>query len=252
MQGKPKLFAIATTAFLVLSMILSLTPQASAAGAITLSTSSGAPSGTVTVTGTSFAAGQAVGIAVGAEVVVTGEVRTNFNGSGMGPWTSTLAHYPIKPGSFSMHWDTAGTGSDWTDKGDGTMTSDSAYAAGTTINYATGQFGRTSTVDLSDYALTATCTYTYYQYGVTPTAGVTANSAGTFTSTVTLPAAITNGNYVVTAVDAKGGKANASITIVPEGLTIGIVVVLSAAAVVAATYLIKKPNKTLIAPTKAI
>jgi hypothetical protein len=233
---------------LTMSMALALLPSASAAGAITVTPTSGAPSGTITVAGTGFGASKTVGIAIGTEVTVTSETITNFTGSGMGPWTGTLAHSPIKPGSFSMHWDTAGTGSDWTDKGDGTLTSDSTYSAGATVNYAKGQFARTSTVDLSTYALTATCSYTYYQYKVTPTAGVTTTATGTFSATVTVPASVANGNYVVTAVDESGGKATTSFTVVPEGFTIGLIVALSAVTIVAATYLAKKPHaKTLIA-----
>jgi hypothetical protein len=237
---------------LAISISLAVLPAANAAGSITVTPTSGAPSGSITVAGTGFAASQAVGICVGTEVTVTGEVRTNFNGSGMGPWTSTLAHYPIKPGSFSMHWDTAGTASDWTDKGDGTLTSDSTYSAGATINYATGVFGRTSTVDLTDYALTATCTYTYYQYNVTPLAGVTTSAAGDFSSTVTVPSAIANGNYVVTAIDAKGNKGTTALAVVPEGLSIALVIVLSAAAVVASTYVLRKPKSKIITPSKTI
>jgi hypothetical protein len=243
LQKNKKMYFVCIIAISLLSMA-ALAP-ASAAGAITATPNTFVTSGSsVSVTGTGFGASKSVGIGFGIEVVVTSEVHTTFSGTGMGPYTATLDHYPIKPGSFSMHWDTAGTTSDWTDKGDGTLTSDSAYNAGATMNYATGVFGRSSTTDLSTYALTATCTYTYYQYKVTPTAGITTNGAGGFTATITVPS-VTNGVYTLTAVDLNGTKGTTSIGVgvdVPESLTVGVVVLLSFAAVAGGAVLLRKPK----------
>jgi hypothetical protein len=155
-----------------------------------------------------------------------------------------VAHYPIKPGSFSMHWDTAGTASDWTDNGDGTMSSETAYNAGTTLNYATGVFGRSSTVDLSTYALTATVAYTYYQYNVTTVGGVTSNGAGAFTTSITVPT-VANGVYTVTVVDANGSKTTAPLGVgvdVPENITFGVVVALTTVAIIGSAVLLRKPK----------
>jgi hypothetical protein len=216
-----------------------------AAGSITLNPTSQAAGGSVIVTGTGFHASDSVGIGVGTTVAVTGEVITTFAGTGTGPYTATLAHYPIVPGSFSMHWDTAGTASDWTDNGDGTLATTSTYSAGSLINYATGLFGRSSTLDLSTYALTATCSYSYYQYKVTPTAGVTANSTGGFSTTITVPSTLANGPYTLTAVDMNGTVGTQTLTVVPAGpesLTFGMIVALSSVAIVASVFLWKRPT----------
>jgi hypothetical protein len=251
MQYKQKHFTLIMMTIMSISTILFVLPVANAAGSITVTPTSGAPSGTITVAGTGFTASQAVGIAIGTEITAT-ETITTFSGTGVGPYLATLAHYPIKPGSFSMHWDTAGTTSDWTDNGDGTLASSSTYSAGGTVNYVTGVFGRTSTTDISTYALTAVVTYTYYQFKVTPTAGLTTTATGTFSTSVTLPSNVTNGNYEITAVDAKGGKGTTSLSIIPEGLSMGLVVVLSAVAIVAGTYFVKKPKTQILNHNKTI
>lgn len=216
-----------------------------AAGSITLNPTTQLAGNSVTVTGTGFHASDSVGIGVGTTVAVTGEVITTFAGTGTGPYTATVAHYPIVPGSFSMHWDTAGTGSDWTDNGDGTLGTTSTYSAGSLINYATGLFGRSSTLDLSTYELTATCSYSYYQYKVTPTAGVTANSTGGFSVPITVPGTLANGAYTVTAVDMNGTVGTQSLTVTsagPESLTFGMIVALSSVAIVASVFLWKRPT----------
>ncbi len=227
------------TLLMVLAAISLVVPMASAAGSITLTPTTQAPSGSVTVAGTGFAGSTAVGIVLGTEITVTNETITTFSGTGNGPYTATLAHYPIKPGSFSMHWDTSGTGSDWTDNGDGTLASSSSYSAGGTVNYVTGVFGRTSTLDLSSYALTATCSYTYYQYKVTPAAGVATTASGAFTTNITVPT-VAAGNYVITAIDASGARATNTLIVstqpIPEGLSIGAIVLLSVAVVVGSRY----------------
>jgi hypothetical protein len=196
------------------------------------------------VTGTGFGATKDIGIGFGGEVTVTGENHTTFSGTGTGPYTSPLNHMPVKPGSFSMHWDTAGTGSDWTDAGDGTLATDNTYSAGGTINYATSVFGRSSTMDLSTYALTATCNYVYYQYKITPTAGVTSTGSGGFSASVTIPS-VANGVYTITAVDSAGNKATALIGVgvdVPETFTFGIVAALSIVAVAGSAVLLRRPK----------
>jgi hypothetical protein len=234
---------------LMLISFAAFAAPASAAGAITLTPSGHVTTGgSVTVSGTGFIPSTSIGIVLGTEIVVTNEAAPTPTGTGMGPYTSRVAHYPIKPGSFSMHWDTAGTASDWTDNGDGSMSSETAYNAGTTLNYATGVFGRSSTVDLSTYALTATVAYTYYQYNVTTVGGVTSNGAGGFTASITVPT-VANGVYTVTAVDANGTKATASLGVgvdVPEGFTVGIVVLLTSVAVIGSAILLRKPKTTNI------
>ncbi len=252
MKKLVKTYVIFIIAMSMLSFSV-LIPPAKAAGAITLTPNANVTAGsTVTVSGTGFGAAMNVGIGLGTTIAASNDNYTTFSGTGTGPYTATLAHYPIVPGSFSMHWDTAGTGSDWTDNGDGTLATSSSYSAGGTVNYATGVFGRSSTMDLSSYALTATCSYTYYQYKVTPTSGVTTNSTGGFTASITVPA-VANGVYTVTVVTSNGGTATASLgvgVVLPETLTIGVVVLLSSVAVVAGAVLTRKPKIKILNSAK--
>lgn len=245
-KTKTQIICIISLSLLALAV---LTPSATAAGTINLSENANVSAdSTITVTGTGFEATQIVGIAFGSEVPVTDEEHTTFSGTDTGPYTAILDNIPVKPGSFSMHWDTEGTGSDWTDNGDGTLTSSSSYSTGGTVNYVTGEFGRSSSMDLSTYTLTATCAYTSYQYDVTPTAGVTTTGSGDFTADITVPT-VANGVYTVTAIDASGNIATASIGVgvdVPETFTFGVVALLSVAAVAGSAFLLRKPKTTSI------
>lgn len=245
MQHKIKGIIVVSIAFLMLSIILALSPMVSAAGSITLTPLTQSPGNSVTVAGTGFGATKAVGIVVGTEVVVTGEAHTP-TGTGTGPYTSQLTHYPIKPGSFSFHVDVSGVASDVTDNGDGTLASTSTYFASGTVNYVTGAFSRSSTTDLSSYTIAFTASYTYYQYTVTPTAGVTTSGSGAFSASITVPS-VGNGTYTVTAIDTAGTLGTATLTVngssVPESLSIGAIVVLLTAAVVVSTrFLSKRPK----------
>ena len=240
MQHKKKVYTIAIMAFLTLSMVLAAIPMTNAAPAITLTPTSGAPGDSITVAGTGFAASKSVGIGFGAEVVVTGE-SVSVTGSGTGPWTGTLAYRPIKPGSFRLESDTAGVVSYYTDNGDGTLSSTSTYFVSGTINYATGVFSRTSTADLSSYTLIHTANYTRYQNNVTPVAGVTTDASGAFTASITVPT-VANGNYAITAIDAQGNiKVGTSMVgVIPEGLTIGVMVLLSSVATLVGSRYFRK------------
>jgi hypothetical protein len=252
MKHKEKVAKTITTAFLMFSIFLAtislVVPMASAAGSITLTPSQAVAGSSVTVTGTGFGATQAVGIGLGQEVVVTGEAHNLPSPSGTGPFTVIANHYPFKPGSFSFHCvvtsDTNVVESDYTDNGDGTLTSSSTYALNPFVNYVTGAFGRSTTSAWDGYTVVFTANYTYYQYIVTPAANVTTSASGTFTAPITVPAAVANGNYYVTAVDVKGNKGVATLTVstaVPESLTFGLVALLSSVAV-AASYFWKRPK----------
>jgi hypothetical protein len=250
MKHKTKIYTTVTMAFLTLSIILASISMAYAAGAITLTPTTQAPTASVTVDGTSFGATKIVGIGLGAEVAVTGEVTPLLTGGGTdgtGPWVGHIAHYPIKPGSFSMQSDVSGVVGDYTDNGDGTLAGTSAYFVSGTINYANGTFSRTSTTDLSSYAETFihTVAYTYYAYNVTPAAGVTTGGSGTFSASITVPS-VADGSYVVTAVDSAGNKATSNLTVdhtVPEGLTVGVMLALSTIAVIVSTRYFRKQPK---------
>jgi hypothetical protein len=242
LQMKTKVLTI-TAVFSI--FLITLIPNTAAAGSITLSSNSQAPGGTITVTGTGFSASKAIGIGLGSEISVTGEAHTP-TGTGTGPWMTTTNHYPIKPGSFSFHSNIVGSSeTDFTDKGDGTMSTTSTYDAGSYLNYATGSFGRSSTMDLSSSEVVFTAAYKYYQYNVTMPA-TNSTATGTFSIQVTLPMTIPNGNYVLTAIDTAGNTATANLTVdntIPESLPLVGVLLLSAIAAVIGSMFLRKPAK---------
>jgi hypothetical protein len=241
MENKKK--AIATILLILSILSMALISTASAAGSITLTPSAQAPGGTVTVTGTSFGATKAIGIGLGSEVAVTGEAHTP-TGSGTGPWMTRTNRYPIKPGSFSFHSSVVGSSeTDFTDNGDGTMSTSSTYDAGSYLTYPTGAFGRSSTMDLSSSELIFTAAYTSYQYNVTPAGNPSSSATGTFTAIITIPAGLANGNYNVTAIDAGGTRAVATLTVnntIPEVLPPGTLLLLAMFAVVAGVWFFRK------------
>lgn len=239
---------IIATALLVLSMAListQLISKASAVGSITLNPSSQAPGGTVTVTGTGFGATKLIGIGLGSEVTVASEDHTP-TGSGTGPWMTRTNHYPLKPGSFSFHSNVVGSSeTDFTDKGDGTFSTTSAYDAGSWLYYPTGVFGRSSTMDLSSSEVIFTAAYKYYQYNVTPPGNPNSTSTGAFTLTITVPTGLANGNYNVTAMDTSGNIAVAVLAVnstIPEALPWNVILLLSAFAMIAGFRLFRKPR----------
>ena len=234
------------TAFLILAVFsTALISTASAAGSITLTPTAQAPGGTVTVTGTGFSATKLIGIGLGSEIAVTGEDHTP-SGTGTGPWMTRTNHYPIKPGSFSFHSNVVGSSeTDFTDKGDGTFSTTSAYDAGSWLYYPTGVFGRSSTMDLSSSEVIFTAAYKYYQYNVTPPGNPNSTSTGAFTLTITVPTGLANGNYNVTAIDAGGNTATAILTVnnaIPEVLPWNVMLLLSAFAVIAGFRFSRKPR----------
>jgi hypothetical protein len=245
MQHKTKMCTIAIMAFLTFSLVLaSMMATVAAAGAITLTPTTQGSGSAVTVDGTGFGATKAVGIGFGAEVQVN-QTNMPYSGTGPGPYFGVAAHLPIKPGSFKLTSDTTSGGgvvTDYTDNGDGTLASTSAYFLEGSINYVTGNWSRTSTMDLTGIDQVYSASYTYYTYNVTPTAGVTTLGSGTFTASITVPS-VANGNYAVTAVDTQGNVATATLVVddtIPEGLTVGVMVLLSAVAVIVSTHYFKK------------
>jgi hypothetical protein len=252
MGNKTKFCTIISLAFLVFSMLMVVLPTTSGAGSITLTPSAQPPGGSVTITGTGFGASKAIGIGIGSEVTVTGEVHTP-TGTGTGPWMTRTNHYPIKPGSVSFRSNVVGSSeTDFTDKGDGTFSTTSTYDAGSYLNYVTGSFGRSSTMDLSGSELIFTVGYKYYQYNVTMLA-TNSTAAGAFSVQVTLPTTIPNGNYNLTAIDTAGNTATATLTIdntipIPEGFSLGLVIVLSAAAVIVSMRFFRKQPNVVLTP----
>jgi|WetSurMetagenome_2_1015567.scaffolds.fasta_scaffold09097_6 hypothetical protein len=249
-MAKAKKIYIACILSIVLLSFAASVPPAKAAGAMTASPNQYlSPGNTVTLTGTGFFASVIVGIGFGSEVAVSGEIHVLPAPTGTGPFTAITTYFPIKPTSFSYHCNVSSSSStiesDYTDNGDGTMTSSSTYAISPFVNYVTGLFGRSTNSAWDGYTVTYIAAYTHYQYNVTPAAGVTTNPSGGFTATITIPSGVTNGVYTVTAVDINGTIATASVGVgvtVPESITVGAVVVLSFAAIAATSVLLKKPK----------
>jgi hypothetical protein len=226
------------------------------ASQVALTPTSGAPGDSIEVEGTDFAATNAVGICLGPEVTVSDEEHdiTNVTIGGpdvYGPFTTTTLHYPIKPGSFSFHADVSGVTSDYYDNGDGTLNTESTYAIDPFVNYVTGEFGRSSNSPWETYIVNFTATYTYYQFNVTPAAGVITDASGAFAADITVPD-IWNGTEPLTVMDEAGNMAVSDFTIygsdvVPEPFTIGAIVLLSSAALVVSFYwLRKKPTNRMV------
>jgi hypothetical protein len=251
MRTKTTYVKTVATAFVILSMFsMVFISTAVSAGSITLSPSAQAPGGTVTVTGTGFGATKAMAIGLGAEVTASSESHTIPSPSGLGPFTATTNRCPIKPGSFSFHCtvssDTNVVESDYTDNGDGTLTSSSTYSVSPFVNYATGVFGRSTNSAWDGYTVVYAATYTSYQYNATPAVNLNTTATGTFTTTITIPPGLANGNYNVTAIDSGGARAFATLIVnnaIPEVLPVGTVMLLAMFAVAAGSwYLRKRPT----------
>lgn len=246
LSKRAKVLVITATTFLIL--LFTLMPQAAAAGSITLTPSAQTPGGTVTVTGTGFGASKLIGIGIGSEITVTGEAHTP-TGTGTGPWMTRTNYYPIKPGSFSFHSNVVdGAETDFTDKGDGTMSTTSTYDAGSYLTYVTGAFGRSSTMDLSSSTVIFTAAYKYYQYNATPPGNQNSTATGTFSFQITVPPGLANGDYTVTAMDTSGNTATATLTVnnvIPEDLPLFGVLLLSSVAVIVSLMVLRKRPKNV-------
>jgi hypothetical protein len=249
---KSKIFIESVMAFLMIATLLSMVLMANAALGVSLNPTSGEPGDSVEVTVTDFAASTPVGIAFGAEVEQS-DSNMAYNGTGVGPYYGVASHWPIKPGSFVLTSDTTSGGgqiSTYTDNGDGTLSGSFEGAYGD-INYTTGEWSRTSTVDLTAYTQVYSATYTCYNFNATPPGGIVTDALGGFTGNITVPD-IWNGTTPVTAIDEEGNIASSDFTvtgssIVPEALTFGVVVLLSSAAVMIATFSFRKRTKKLTA-----
>jgi hypothetical protein len=248
MQDKTRAF-IATILMLAI-FSLSLVSMAAAAGAITLTPSTQAAGGSITVAGTGFGATKAVAIGVGAEVAGSDSTMAYSEvggpgGSGGLNWTGRLSHYPVKPGSYVFTSDTGSGGivSTYTDLGDGTCSWSYDGSVMGRINYVTGVWYRGTTVDVTGIAALYSATYTYYQYNVTIAGGVNSTASGTFSTSITVPASVANGNYNVTAVDTSGNKGVSTLTVsgvIPEGIPTVFIMLLTATAVIAGSYYFRK------------
>jgi hypothetical protein len=246
-------FLIVFLLFLIVLTTTSMTiPMASAAGSISLTPSSTSSGSSVNVTGTGFSPNAAIAIAFGAEVAVTGE-STEPIGSGLGPHTVTVAHRPIKPGTYVMNVN-VNNGLSVYDIVDssctGVLTTTATSISSATINYVSGKYTSYTTVDPSSFTIIHTSRYTSYQNNVTPSTGITTSTDGSFSASIIVPA-VANGSYVITAISATGNLATSNLSVntqpVPEGFSTGLVMLLSVVAVLfGSIYLSKIPrNKRL-------
>jgi hypothetical protein len=210
------------TAAAFLAYIVMLMPLAAGAGSITLTPTAVAPGASVSISGTSFGATKAVGIGFGAEVKVINEVMpvTGPFDVGAGPYVGWLSH-PIKPGTFAMAEYIPSISPDvipmFEDAGNGTLIKATAISQASvnnaTLDYAIGKFTVFTFGPVSSTAnMVRYVNYTCYQYDVTPIANITTNAAGSFSANITVPG-VASGSYSVTAVDAGGNRATASLMV---------------------------------------
>ena len=239
---------VGLSSLLILATILTAIPPSSAAGSITLTPSSTSPGSSVMVTGTGFAPNAAIAIAFGAEVAFTGE-STEPVGVGLGPHTVTVAHRPIKPGTYVMNVNVNNGLSvyDIVDSSStGVLTTTATSISSATINYATGKYTSYTTVDPSSFTIIHTSRYTSYQNNVTPSAGVTTSADGSFSASIIVPS-VDNGTYTLTAISANGNFAISSLSVndppVPEGFSAGLLMLLSVVAVLFGSIYFKKLPK---------
>jgi len=252
---KKKICTTIMVASLMLLLVSASILTVKAAPEITLTPATGEPYDSVEVVGTGFAPDTTVGIGVGAEKEVWGEVVTVEGEGGVPavayePWFGVLANGgPIKPLSFNATSNVAGTIIPFGDEfGNGTCSSTSSLFYTAHINYTSGIFSRTSSADLSGYDMTDThtCHYIYYEVCATPDAGIRTDSSGAFTANITFPLQ-NNGTAIVTAIDELGNVATGEFLVygswIPEGLSFGVAVILSVLAVIVATLVFRKRSK---------
>ena len=235
MQAKMKICAVTAAAFL--ACLLALMPNAAGAGSITLTPTAQAPGASVSVAGTGFGATKNVSIVFGSEMEVVAEPMVAVL---IDPtrWSYNWTRGPIKPGSMHIHLDSItfpGAQYDYFDDGAGRLLRDYDGVLLGTVDYALAQYNRTvmGTNTVNDFY----ASYTYYQYNVTSFGRVTTTGSGAFSANFTVPA-VANGSYNVTAIDSGGTFAAATLNVsstIPEGLPIGVILLLSSVAVVASS-----------------
>ena len=254
MRHKMNMCETVFVVFLPLLMVMAVLPMANAATA-TLTPTFQAPGGSVTVNGTGFGAEKTVGIGFGAEVDVVNEVMSTFGPYGVsgGPYYGNTAYFPVKPGTFNMSIQVGGSSLRlFMDvAGNGTLNVASLFSASVvnaTIDYATGRFTSfwVDAVPAENQAFPHIVNYVRCGYNVTPAGSLNASSLGTFSANFTVPT-VANGNYSVTAIDTNGNLATSRLGVdvtIPEGLSIGVMLLLSSAAIIVGPrYFRKQPNR---------
>jgi len=235
------------TATAILVCLLASIPIVLGAGSITLTPTAQAAGASVSVAGTGFGATRNVSIVFGSEMEVVAEPMVAVL---IDPtrWSYNWTRGPIKPGSMHIHLDSItfpGVQYDYFDDGAGRLLRDYDGVLLGTVDYALAQYNRTvmGTNTMNDFY----ASYTYYQYNVTSFGRVTTTGSGAFSANFTVPA-VANGNYNVTAIDSGGTLATATLNVsstIPEGLPLGAILILSAAAVAASSRHIRARAKKL-------
>ena len=239
-------------AFLLVSLALLLASAtiivAKAAAAITLDPTTGAPGSSVDLTGTGFAGSKTVGVGWGPPVAVAHDSATVTKVGDL-EFYGTTSQYPIEPGSFKYTYTQDSVELYFGDNGDGALTDPAGGRLSSgSINYTSGYFhcimsSSTRTFNPGYFSYT-----TYYFNSINSALPILpTDGSGAISGQLTVPQ-IWNGTETVWVIDEKGNIATSDFTVVesdviPEALTIGVVMILSSAAVVVATFSFRKRKK---------
>ena len=246
-----KIWVVFVLFFLLVFAVSSLIVRG--ASQVELTPTSGAPTDSIHIEGSDFAASKAVGIGLGAEVVVKDEsvTVTDDTGTGIRIVSGFTAKHPIKPGSFRWELDQGGVLLYYYDYGNGTLgTTSGLVHLAAIINYTTGFFSRSSSTVIGDIMGTEV-NYTTYDAGVV-SSELRTDGSGVLSGNFTVPNNIWNGTHTVTVIDERGNMATGEFTVfgsdfVPEAFTVGAFVLLTSTAIVVSFYwLRKKPTSKIV------
>ena len=236
-----------------LSIFAASTIVVKAESQIELTPTSGEPGDSIMVEGSDFAASKAVGIGLGAEVVVKDEsvTVTDDTGTGIRIVSGFTAKHPIKPGSFRWELDQGGVLLYYYDYGNGTLgTTSGLVHLAAIINYTTGFFSRSSSTVIGDIMGTEV-NYTTYDAGVL-SSELRTDGSGVLSGNFTVPDDVWNGTEPLTVIDEAGNRVTADFTTygsdtIPEPFTVGALILLTSTAIVVSFYWLKKKPTNKIA-----
>lgn len=247
MRHRMKGYGTFIKVLITFSIILTSSPMANAAGAITLTPSTQAPGDIVTVSGTGFGALDNVVLVFGKELRVENEPLYPVATSPT-TWAYNWTRGPIKPGSMHVHLNSItypGAQYDYFDDGSGKLLRDTDGALLCVVDYALGGFTRNSTGAGTQNDWFAT--FTFYEYNVTSFGQVTTNGSGAFSANFTVPE-VSNGNYNVTVIASAGTFATINVnvsSVVPEGFSFEGMLLLSSMVVMVSILFFRKPSKIM-------
>ena len=183
---------------------VSLTPT------ITLSPNSGAPSITVTITGTGFTANSAITVKFDSTTLATTPASVTTSSTGAFSATITIPNNATTGSHTISATDASGkTGSAaFNITTSGTITlSPTGGIAGSTATISGSSFSSSSTVTIKFDGATL----------VTSPATITASTSGNFSATITIPTNSSVGSHTITVTDASGRTASAAFNVTTAG-----------------------------------